>query len=133
MIEVDKEKEHSPTPNVGSIANAVPLFHPLSDPDILSTMISVDPVQYAVDENIFEEERQNGGCSIIVVGTNTGHKAGVAIDEGVNNDMPSSQACIPQSAWAETETTLMTHHADHRGARASWVLRRNTDGDRLQY
>jgi hypothetical protein len=75
MVEANKEKEHSPTPNVGSIVNAVPLFHPLSKPDVLSTMISADPARYAVDENIFEEERQNGGCSIIVVGTNTGHKA----------------------------------------------------------
>jgi hypothetical protein len=44
---------------------------------------------------------------------NAGHKAGVAINEGMDNDMPSSQACSPQSAWAGTEKTLMTHHAAH--------------------
>ncbi|KAJ7754737.1 hypothetical protein B0H14DRAFT_3512521 [Mycena olivaceomarginata] len=51
----------------GTIFNTIPLFHPLGDPDVLSTMVSANLVRYAVSENIFEEERQNGSCLIIVL------------------------------------------------------------------
>jgi hypothetical protein len=95
-----RKKKHSPTPNIGSIFNPIPLFHPLGDSDVLGTMVSANPARYAVDENVFEEERQNGSCSLVVIGTNACHKAGIAVHESVDNDMPSSQACSTKSPQA---------------------------------
>jgi hypothetical protein len=46
--------------------NTVPLFHPLSNPDVLSTMVSMNLAQYTVSENIFEEEHQNGSCFLLL-------------------------------------------------------------------
>lgn len=84
--------------------NTILLFHPLGDPDVLSTVVSTNAAWNAMSNNILEKERQDSRCSVIVIGADASNKAGVAVNKSVDNDMPPSQACSGSGSACAKQT-----------------------------
>jgi hypothetical protein len=56
-----------------------------------------------MQEDLLQEQRKDGGGSIVVVGTNTSNKTRISVDEGMNNDAPPAQTWVPHRQQCEEE------------------------------
>jgi hypothetical protein len=70
-------------------------FHPLRNADVLRSMITTDTTRDAMGNDVLKKEIENGGGTIVVVGTNPGDKTGISINKSVDDDAPAAEACIP--------------------------------------
>ena len=82
------------TPNLRAPAEASELLHHPGDNQVFNPMIATDATGVSSDLDDMGKEFAYSLSPIVVAGANAKHKAGIAINKCVENNLPVDQACI---------------------------------------